>query len=249
MPQYFTSRAVLAAALLVFLSACATPEVTSGINDPYEVTNRKIHERNRQTDRNILRPVAYAYGENVPEPIRKGASNFAGNLSLPGDIVNNLLQFRIEDALHNTVRLMFNSTIGIGGLFDPGTRVGLTGKETDFGETLHVWGVEEGAYLELPALGPSTQRDAVGKGVDIFLNPLRYVVRTPERYAQPATGVMARLGDRYRFGETIDSVLYDSADSYAQTRLLYLESRRFKLSGGASQNDEELYDIYEETVE
>ena len=249
MPRFFTARAALAATVLALLSACATPEVSSGINDPYEVTNRKIHERNRKTDRNILRPVAYAYGENVPEPIRIAVSNFSDNLSLPGHVVNNLLQFRIEDALHNTVRFMFNTTIGLGGVLDPGTRLGLTGTDTDFGETRYVWGVNEGAYLELPSLGPSTQRDAVGKGVDLFLNPLSYVVRTPERYAKPATGVLSRLGDRYRFGETIDSVLYDSADSYAQTRLLYLEARRFQLLGGAEQNDEELYDIYEETFE
>lgn len=239
----------LAVLLCLLLAACATPEVSSGIHDPYEATNRKIHENNRKIDRNVLRPVAYAYGETVPEPIRIGVGNFSNNLSLPGDVVNNILQFRLDDAIHNTVRFMVNTTIGLGGILDPGTAIGLDARETDFGETLHVWGVAEGAYLELPSLGPSTQRDAVGKGVDILLNPLSYVVRKPERYALPASGVAARLGDRYRFGTTIDSVLYDSADSYAQSRLLYLENRRFQLSGGLEQDDQELYDIYEETFE
>jgi len=241
-----TKLAVLGCLLL---AACATPEVASGIHDPYEVTNRKIHESNRNIDRKVLRPVAYAYGESVPEPVRIGVSNFADNLSLPGDVVNNILQFRLDDAIHNTVRFMVNTTIGLGGVLDPGTAIGLTARETDFGETLHVWGVGEGAYLELPSLGPSTQRDAVGRGVDIFLNPLSYIVRKPERYALPASGVAARLGDRYRFGGTLDSVLYDSADSYAQARLVYLENRRFQLSGDLEQDDEDLYDIYEETFE
>ncbi len=242
-------RLALAAMLLAVLSACATPEVTSGINDPYEVTNRKIHERSRNMDRKVLRPAAFAYGENVPEPVRIGVNNFADNLGLPGDVVNNLLQLRIEDALQNTVRFMFNSTIGLGGVLDPGTKVGLTARSTDFGETLHVWGVPEGAYMVLPLVGPATERDAVGKGVDILLNPLRYVLGTPERYAQPVAGGMGRLNDRYRYSETIDSVLHESADSYAQTRLIYLDSRRSQLLRGKEAGNAELYDIYDETFE
>ncbi len=194
MPQRFPIRAGLAAALLVILSACTSPEVTSGINDPYEAANRKNHERNRKIDRNFLRPVAYAYGENVPQPIRNGVRNFAGNLSVPGDIVNNILQFRLDDAIHNSVRFMVNTTIGIGGVLDPGTAIGLDARDTDFGETLYVWGVGEGPYRELPAMGPSTTRDAVGKGVDMFLNPLGRVVRKPERYALPFTRCGGRAG-------------------------------------------------------
>ena len=249
MQQTRPFRIVLGATLLAALTACGTPEVTSGINDPYELANRKRHERSVKIDRHVLRPAAYGYGETVPQPLRTGVSNFAGNLSLPGDVVNNLLQLRIEDALHNTVRFMFNSTVGLGGILDPGTKVGLTGKRTDFGETLHVWGAKEGAYLVVPVVGPTTERDLAGKVVDIVLNPLRYVVEPPERYAQTVAGIGAGLDARYRLGATIDEVLYESADSYAQSRLIYLENRRYQLSSGLDQADEDLYDIYEETYE
>jgi len=249
MSQSSRIKTGLAIACLVLLSACATPEVTSGIYDPYEESNRKTHERNRKVDRNVLRPVAYEYGQNVPEPIRIGIGNFSDNLSLPKSIVNDILQLQLDDAIHNSVRFLVNTTIGLAGVLDPGSKIGLEARDSDFGQTLHVWGFNEGAYLELPAFGPSTTRDAVGKGVDLFLNPLGYVVRKPESYAMPVSGVLNRLGDRYRFGAMLDSVLYESADSYAQTRLLYLENRRFQLSGGLQQNDEDLYEIYEESYE
>ena len=103
-----------------------------------------------------------------------------------------------------------------------------------FGGTLAAWGAPEGAYLELPLLGPSTQRDAAGKVVDLFTNPLSYVLVAPERHAGTVARVFDRVGTRDRFGDTIDSVLYESADSYAQTRLIYLQSRRFELGDAAS---------------
>ncbi len=94
-------------------------------------------------------------------------------------IVNNLLQGRLENAAHNSVRLLFNSTIGLGGLFDIATDIGLEERSTDFGATLHVWGAEEGAYVVLPLLGPSTERDALGTIVDFFTNPLTYALNPP----------------------------------------------------------------------
>ena len=240
---------ILSIVLVLVLSACARPEATGGLHDPYEVNNRNVHEANRQIDRNNLRPTAYSYGENVPEPVRRGVSNFATNLSLPGDVINNLLQFRIGDALQNTGRFLVNSTVGLGGILDPGSKIGLERQATDFGETLYVWGVGEGAYLELPLLGPSTTRDAIGKGVDVFLDPVGSAFGSPEIYAVRGSKVLNRLENRFRFGSTIDSVLYESADSYTQTQLFYLENRRFELSGGVEGGSAELYDIYEESFE
>ena len=240
---------ILSIVLVLVLSACARPEATGGLHDPYEVNNRNVHEANREIDRNNLRPTAYSYGENVPEPVRRGVSNFATNLSLPGDVINNLLQFRIGDALQNTGRFLVNSTVGLGGILDPGSKIGLERQATDFGETLYVWGVGEGAYLELPLLGPSTTRDAIGPGVDVFLDPVGSAFGSPEIYAVRGSKVLNRLENRFRFGSTIDSVLYESADSYTQTQLFYLENRRFELSGGVEGGNAELYDIYEESFE
>ncbi len=240
---------ILVLAMVTLLSACATTQPATGINDPYERVNREIHESNVRIDRKVLRPASLDYGNNVPDPMRRGISNFASNLALPGIVVNDVLQFKLADALQNTSRFLINSTVGLGGILDPGTRIGLEERGTDFGETLYVWGVGEGPYLELPSLGPSTTRDAVGKGVDMIINPVRYLVGWPEVLSVSAAGALKLIDTRFRLGSTVDSILYESADSYAQSRLLYLENRRFQLSGGAQASNVELYDIYEETYE
>lgn len=229
------------------LSACAREPVPQEINDPNEATNRQVHAFNRGVDKALLRPAASAYGSVVPQPLEQGISNFATNLDAPGDVVNDLLQAKPGDAMHNTVRFMINTTIGIGGLFDPATAMGVPGAPTDFGETLHVWGAKEGRYVEVPFLGPSTTRDFTGTLVDVALNPLRLVLEAPETYWMTGAKVASTLGDRSRYSSTFDSILYDSADSYAQARLLYLQNRRFELGqteGGAASDDANFEDPY-----
>lgn len=238
---------VLAAALL---AGCGAAPVTQGINDPHEVTNRKIHGFNKGLDRAVLRPVAKAYGAVVPGPARRAVDNVADTLDLPGDILNNILQARVENAANNTLRLAFNLTFGIGGMVNVAGAMGLTENPTDFGETLHVWGVGEGAYLERPFTGPTTARDSVGGVVDLVLNPVRLALPEREAIAATSVQVLALLGDRDRFAQTIDSVLYDSADSYAQARLLYLQNRRFALGQDVPQDaetaDDGFIDPYED---
>lgn len=220
----------------VALTACTPAPTAVGFADPYEATNRKTHEINRGLDKAIVRPISTAYGKSAPGPLRKGIGNFSSNLSLPGTVVNNLLQFRIEEAGANTFRFLVNSTFGFAGLMDVATEAGIAKDPTDFGETLHVWGVKEGTYLELPLLGPSTAREAVGKIVDTVANPLNFVLEGKDRSGATAAGVLARFDDRYQYRDLIDSVLYESEDSYSQARLLYLQNRRFKL-GGQEQPD------------
>lgn len=238
--------AVFLIAFAAVLSGCAKPQVAQGINDPYEAHNRAIHEVNKSIDRTVLRPISKVFGSEEPGPLQQGISNFAGNLSLPRSFVNDVLQANVDDAAHNLTRFLINTTFGVGGLFDPATAWGLNGRESDFGETLHVWGMAEGHYVELPLLGPSTKRDAFGSAVDLFTNPLSYILPSPKRYAIQVSGAVSTVGDRGRFGGTIDSILYDSADSYAQARLLYLESRRFQLGGEAGDDTFDDYDDYED---
>lgn len=228
------------------LAACAAPPPPSAPYDPYESTNRAFHGFNRGLDRALLRPTAKTYGTLVPVPVRQGVSNFASNLDLPGDVVNGALQGNPERVVQNTFRFAINSTIGLAGLFDPATVLGLTHDKTDFGETLHVWGVGEGPYLEFPGLGPSTTRDAVGTAVDIAANPVSALLPAPEKYYATGAKVGSKLGDRDRYSETIDSVLYDSADSYSQTRLLYLQNRRFELGQETSGGSDDFIDPYED---
>lgn len=222
-------KATLGVIVSLLVSACAAPQPAATPYDPYEGTNRAMHAVNRGIDRALVRPTAKVYGFALPKPAKQGISNFAGNLDLPGDVVNGILQGDGEAAANNTLRFALNSTLGLAGLFDPASALGLTHDKTDFGETLHVWGMAEGPYVELPGLGPSTVRDTLGTVVDIAANPVSLILPTPEKYYATATKVGSRLGDRDRFAETIDSVLYDSADSYAQARLLYLQNRRFEL--------------------
>ncbi|MFT6451189.1 MAG: phospholipid-binding lipoprotein MlaA [Halocynthiibacter sp.] len=230
-------------ALVLGLSACGAPQVAQGVHDPYEAENRIRHEANRAIDRALLKPASGAYGSIIPGPVRDGVSNVAQNLSMPSVVLNDLLQGRIDDAAHNSLRFLLNTTIGIGGLFDFGSKNGLELRDSDFGETMHVWGAREGPYLELPVLGPSTTRDVFGKAVDLVINPLNFVIKKPEAYVAPVASVASRVGDRYRYSSTVDSVLYESADSYTQARLIYLENRRYAL--GAT-SDDSVYDLYED---
>lgn len=227
-------RPLFAGLLLALVAACSTPE-GGAINDPYEEQNRGVHRENKRLDETIVRPVATAYGEAVPAPVRRGISNFSNNLSLPGYVVNDLLQLRFEDAISNSARFLFNTTIGIGGIFDPATSIRIYERESDFGETLHVWGVGEGNYVELPLLGPSTERDAVGLVVDFAMNPLRGVFSDDLALADNTGFVLEKLDDRYEYTGLVDDLLYNSADSYAQARLLYLQNRRYQL--GSSSGD------------
>ncbi|WP_457645154.1 MlaA family lipoprotein [Profundibacter sp.] len=219
---------LLATLTLLLVTACTAPAPKS-FNDPNEAGNRRTHEANRRLDRALIRPASGAYGHALPKPVRQGIGNFASNLGLPGNVVNNLLQLNINGAVKNSWRFVINSTIGIGGLFDPAGNIGLDEEMGDFGQTLHVWGVGEGEYVELPLLGPSNQRDTLGMVVDVFTNPLTFGAPTPEKYMSPIAKGLSKLGDRYDFSDTVDSILYDSADSYAQARLLYLQHRRFQL--------------------
>lgn len=231
------------------LSACAAPSGPDAINDPFEPANRTVHAFNKGVDRALVGPASKGVGI-VPEPVLRGIDNVADTLALPGDIANNLLQLRLADAGQNTLRLGVNLTFGLAGLLDVSSELGLEGQPTDFGETLHVWGVGEGPYLELPLVGPSTARDTVGMAVDIALDPVSRVLPVREANAARAIRLVSRLGDRARFSDTVDSLLYDSADSYAQARLLYLQNRRFTLSrgkaasGGDGASDEGFIDPY-----
>lgn len=237
-------RAAVLLSVGLTTASCGPAPAPQGINDPREAANREVHALNRSVDRAVLRPISGLYGDGVPGPVSRGVSNFAGNLDVPGDVVNGLLQGRVGPAAANTLRFTLNSTVGLLGLFDVAGALGVEGKTTDFGETLHVWGAGEGAYVELPLLGPSTERDVVGRAVDVVLNPLRFVLEKPETTIATVAGAASTLGDRSRYSDTVDSVLYDSADSYAQTRLLYLQNRRFEL--GQVAGEEDFVDPYED---
>lgn len=238
-----TARLSMSLGVAAFLGlvACGPTVPTQGMSDPNEQQNRAVHEFNTTIDKFIVRPIANSATKIAPDEVEQSVVNFADNLELPGRVLNNVLQLRLGMAVENTTRFVLNTTLGVGGLFDIATPAGVPGKPTDFGETLHVWGVAEGNYVELPLLGPSTDRDALGKVVDYAMNPLKVLLPPNNRLPLYAT-IGARLADRGRYSEIIDSILYDSADSYAQTRLFYLDKRRFNL--GQTPADSSFEDPY-----
>ena len=236
--------AILCAALAI--AGCAKAPEGTGIHDPYEESNRKAHALNKKIDRGALRPAGNVYGSVVPDPIDQGVQNFASNLGEPQNVVNYTLQGNLPDAVGHSLRFVVNSTAGLLGVFDVASVIGLAERDTDFGETLHVWGVQEGAYLEVAFIGPTNERDLAGTFVDMFTDPLSFVVNYPEKGYATAARVGGVLDQRYEFGETVDSILYDSADSYAQLRLLSVQNRRFELgqadTTATAAGNEDLYD-------
>ena len=166
-----------AALALAAIAGCATaPQQqadrhTAGPKDPYETVNRKVFAFNDTLDDYALKPAAKAYNAVLPSPVRTGVHNFFGNFSDAWSAVNQLLQGKPKDAGTMTLRVLANTTIGIAGLFDPATSLGLERKQEDLGQTLGVWGLEPGPYLVLPLFGSSDIRDAVALPADSYVSP------------------------------------------------------------------------------
>ena len=139
------------------------------INDPFEDINRITFEFNEALDNNIARPVAETYSK-FPLPVKKGVTNFFDNLEEIDTTVNQVLQGKFKYAINDLSRFIINTTIGIGGLFDVATKIGLERHEEDFGQTLAQWGVPSGPYIMLPALGPSSLRDTLSRPVSSLLS-------------------------------------------------------------------------------
>ncbi|MHA7866588.1 MAG: MlaA family lipoprotein [Salipiger thiooxidans] len=235
--------------LALGLSACAVPgpgEAPDGIYDPNEGANRQAHGFNKRLDSALSGGDGPGVLSKVPAPVSAGIDNMSDTIRLPRTVVNQVLQARLGRAARNTLRFGVNATLGVVGLFDVASHLGMPEDKSDFGETLYVWGLPEGAYMELPVLGPATERDAVGMAVDVFTNPLYYVLSWPEITAALGVRVADKALTRAEYGDSVDALLYGSADSYAQLRTIYLQNRRFELgdetSGGEDYIDPEALD-------
>jgi len=233
-----TMRApVLALAMLA--AACATPPPDDDpeavaefreTNDPFEPANRVMFEIHEVADRFVLQPVAEAYRDLLPQPVRNGIRNALGNLRAPVILANDLLQGNVTRARITLGRFMVNSTLGLGGMLDVSRDWGVPGHSEDFGQTLAVWGVGEGFYMFVPLLGPSSPRDLVGQGVDIAINPLTWL---GQGAAVDAAG-WVRLGltvvdTREALLEPIDQVRATSLDPYSTLRSAYRQRRAFEI--------------------
>ncbi|MGI9336344.1 MAG: MlaA family lipoprotein [Gammaproteobacteria bacterium] len=168
--------AVLMASVLA--GACATVGETSP-RDPFEDFNRESFAFNGFMDRTVVAPLANLYTFVVPRGGRRGVANFFANLGNPGVILNDFLQGKFEQGLEDTGRFIFNSTLGLGGVIDIAGPLGLPSHEEDFGQTLAVWGVNSGPYLEVPLFGPYTLRGATDLPIGAATNPFFYLEDPP----------------------------------------------------------------------
>lgn len=238
----FSRLAVPAAALL--LAACAASPDPGRLDwDPYESANREAHAVNKRVDRNSWGPFARNYGETVPEPVRTSVSGFRAHWRLPHHAIQYILQGRPVLALQSSARFAFNTVAGLGGIFDPAASIGLPYRLTNVDETLHVWGVPEGAYLELPVGGPGTERDWAGWALDFAADPFTFILPPLALNTLFAAGGLDLANERYQLDPTLNAILYESADSYTALRLSYLQSARARLQDGVDLDL--LEDIYE----
>jgi phospholipid-binding lipoprotein MlaA len=230
-------QAALILALGLFVAGCAdttTPVTTSDPGDPYESWNRQVFAMNMNFDHKVLKPVAEAYVDVVPEPARDGLHNFLTNLDTPVVLANDILQGEVVLATETIGRFGLNTTVGLGGLVDVASPAGIPYHSSDFGQTLGVWGVGDDPYLVLPLLGPSNPRDFTGYVADQFMDPLAYVGIREYTYWAIGRGAANILDERSRNLETLDELEKSSLDFYASTRSLYRQYRNGQIHHGKS---------------
>jgi phospholipid-binding lipoprotein MlaA len=195
------------------------------VDDPLETVNRGIFDFNQAFDRTILKPVAIAYRDGVPDPVRNGIRNFLNNLRSPVLLLNDLLQGEFGLANATLGRFVINSTFGIGGVLDIAGQHGLPYHDADFGQTFGVWGIPPGPYLMLPILGPSDPRDATGLAAGALANPINYLPSGSFNYEIYLRTVPSAVDSRSRNIGQFDKLESTSLDYYATIRSLYTQRR------------------------
>lgn len=193
--------------------------------DPWEPFNRKVHKFNNAVDRGVARPLATAYTHVVPRFARTGVSNFFSNLRAPVTITNQLLQGRGADAWDSLGRFLMNSTLGIGGLFDPASKAMVPRRNEDFGQTLGAWGWRRSRYVELPFFGPRTVRDVFGLAGDIPLSPIRRIEEDKVRIGLQGL----QLVDTRAQLLAIDDLRDTAVDEYSLVRDAWMQRRNYQI--------------------
>ena len=218
--------------LALLLGGCASSRpaaYTVPPSDPLEGLNRAMFKFNEVFDKGLLRPVAKGYDFITPNPLQKGISNFFKNLHSPISILNNLLQGKFYGAFTETSRLVINSTLGLGGIFDPATDGGIEKRQEGFGQTMAVWGIKPGPYLVVPFIGPSSFRDGPGLIADYYTDPLSYYDNSSVRDKLYILNIISLRTSLL----SIDDELYGAADPYVFMRNSWAQNRNFKIFDGS----------------
>jgi phospholipid-binding lipoprotein MlaA len=222
-------------ALTFSLAGCASlPEgSTRDPRDHAERFNRSIYKFNTALDHAILRPVARGYAKVTPHPVRTGVSNFFSNLGYTKTIGNDAFQGHFLDFGSDIARFVVNTTVGIGGLFDPATRFGLDKHDRDFGQTLGKWGLPTGTYLMLPVLGPSDLRDAFGLIPDRFMSIESQITDPVIQASLIVSDKVNARADLLPFDKVVDTAY----DPYALMRNVWFQKRDHKVHGDSGPDD------------
>ena len=241
---YLRSFVVIISVLV--LSNCASapkgdPETLAEfrkLNDPIEPTNRAIFSLNQGLDKLIIKPVTGFYRTITPAPAREAVHNFLENLRTPVILTNDILQGEIERAGNTVVRFVVNSTWGVLGFRDAASDFGFKYHVEDFGQTLAVWGIDEGPFLMLPVLGPSNPRDAVGKVVDYLIDPINWwATNTDNDAVSMAKTAITGIDTRDQLWDVLEDIDKNSVDPYASIRSLYRQRRMDDIRNGAEADD------------
>lgn len=228
-------RAVLS---ILGLAAClAAPGVAAAQEaqgDPWEDVNRNLFAVHESVDQAVLEPVARGYRAITPRPVRQGVLNFLRNLRGPVIFANDVLQGEIGRAATTAARFGVNTTVGIAGVFDPATSMGLDRHDEDFGQTLAVWGVDSGPYIFVPLLGPTNVRDGAGRIVDIAFDPLTWAEFDEVDELRIGRTVMGGIATRELVLDTVDDIRRDSVDPYVTIRTSYGLLRESAIQNGAT---------------
>ncbi|MES9851008.1 MAG: VacJ family lipoprotein [Candidatus Thiodiazotropha sp. LLP2] len=223
---------------LLFLSGCATFQ-SQHPADPIESFNRKSDQFNQDFDRAVAKPIAQGYRYVTPSVIDLGVTNFFRNLSDIPSAANNLLQLKPGRALSDIGRVCINSTLGIFGLFDVASDMGIPSYKEDMGQTLGYWGMGDTPYLVIPLLGPTTLRDLLGRVGDTIINPISYPSQSV--YLTLSTLQLVDIrADLLEAGNVLDEA---AVDRYAFLREFYLQQRQSMIMDGPNHmDDDELFD-------
>ena len=219
----------LLAVLVLICAGCATvPSGKTDPRDPWERFNRTSYAFNDALDRATLKPAAKVYKKVTPQFVRTGLGNFFSNLDNISTVINDVLQGKMGQAGRDSARFLMNTTLGLGGLFDPATAAGLEKNDEDFGQTLGKWGVKSGPYLMLPILGPSTVRDTVARLPEQYTYPVNYLEDDSTRYiirGVETIDMRAGLLD-------LEPQLEKAYDKYAFIRNAWLQRREYQVTDG-----------------
>jgi phospholipid-binding lipoprotein MlaA len=226
----------------LFIAGCASAPGRTTNEDPYEGFNRGVYKFNDTLDRAALKPIAKGYRKVTPGFVRTGIGNVLSNLEYPGTFVNQFLQGKWVLGFRDTGRFLLNSTLGVAGIFDVATPLGLEKNDEDFGQTLAFWGVSSGPFINLPLLGPSSMRDAPARAFDWLTNPLQYTeIPWEAEWGQRVIAVVHQRSELLPLDETLQRTY----DPYAFIRDAWTQQREFNVYDG-NPPPETLEDVMEE---